>query len=52
MKFSATINERLLVEQFAISINMVSVFHLQYIVFLLRKAVINTVMHAKIRVMP
>jgi len=52
MKFSATINERLLVEQFAISINLVSVFYLQYMVFLPRKAVNNTVMHAKIRAMP
>jgi len=52
MKFSATINERLLVEQFAILINLVSVFHLQYKVFLAKKAVNNTVMHAKIRAMP
>ena len=52
MKFSATINELLLVEQFAISINLVSVFHPQYSVFLHRKAVNNTVMHAKIRAMP
>jgi len=41
-----------LVEQFAISINLVSVFHLQYMVLLPRKAVNNTVMHAKIRAMP
>jgi hypothetical protein len=52
MKFSATINELLLVEQFAISIDLVSVFHLQYMVFLPTKAVNNTVMHAKIRKMP
>jgi len=52
MKFSATINELVLVEQFAISINLVSVFHLQYMVFLSRKAVDNTVMQAKIRAMP
>jgi len=52
MKFSATISELLLVEQFAISINLVSVFHVQYIVFLPRQAVNNTVMHAKIRAMP
>jgi hypothetical protein len=52
MKFSATINELLLVEQFAISNNLVSVFHLQYIVFLPRKVVNNSVMHAKIRAMP
>ena len=52
MKFSATIIELLLVEQFAISINLVSVFHLQYMEFLPRKAVNNTVMHAKISTMP
>jgi hypothetical protein len=52
MKFSATINELLLVEQFAISINLVSVVHLQYMVFLPRKEVNNIVMHAKIRAMP
>ena len=52
MKFSATIYELLLVEQFAISINLVSVFLLQYIVFLPRQAVNNTVMHAKIRAIP
>ena len=52
MKLSATINELLLVEQFAISINLVSVFHLRYKVFLRSKAVDNTVMHTKIRAIP
>jgi len=52
MKLSATINELLLVEQFAISINLVSVFHLQYMVLLPREAVNDTVMHTKIRAMP
>jgi hypothetical protein len=52
IKFSATINELLLVEQFAISSKLVSVFHLQYMVFLPGKAVNNAVMHAKICVMP
>jgi len=52
MKFSATINDLLLIEQFAISINLVCVFHIRYMVFLPRKAVNNTVMHAKIRAMP
>jgi hypothetical protein len=42
----------LLVEQFAISINFVSVFHLQYMVFWPPKVVSNTVMHATIRAMP
>ena len=41
-----------LVEQFAISINLVFVFHLLYMVFLHSKAVDNTVMDAKIRAMP
>jgi len=52
MAFSATNNVFLLVEQFAISMNMVSVFHLRYMVFLPSKAVNNTVMHAKIHAMP
>jgi len=42
----------LLVEQFTISINLVSVFQLRYMVFLPSKAVNNTVMHTKIRAMP
>jgi len=42
----------LLVEQFAISMNVVSLFHLRYMLFLPSKAVNNTVMHAKIRAMP
>ena len=52
MPFRVTIDELLHVEQFAISINLVSVFHLQYMVFLPSKVVINTVMHANIRTMP
>ena len=51
-RVSATINELWLVEQFAISINLVSVFHLRYMVFLPSKAVNNTVMHAEIRAIP
>jgi len=45
-------NELLLVEQFAISINLVSVFHLQYMVFLPSKAFNDTVMQAKLRAKP
>jgi hypothetical protein len=52
IKFSATINEVLLVEQFAISINLVSVFRLRYMVFLPSKAVNNAGMHAKTHAMP
>jgi uncharacterized membrane protein len=50
--FRATNNVLLLVEQFAISMNLVFVFHLPYMVFLPSKAVNNTVVHAKFRVMP
>jgi len=50
--FSATNNVHLLVGQFAISINLVSVFHLQSMVVLPSKAVDDTVMHAKIHAMP
>jgi hypothetical protein len=42
----------LLVEQFAILINLVAVFHLRYMVFLPSNVVSNTVMHTKIRMMP
>jgi hypothetical protein len=42
----------LLIEQLAISINLVIVFHLRYMVFLRRKVVNISVMHAKFRVMP
>jgi hypothetical protein len=42
----------LLVEQFAISSNLVSGFHLPYMVFMPSKAVNNTVVHANIRAMP
>jgi hypothetical protein len=40
------------VEQFAISINLVSVFHIQYMVFLPSKVVNNTVRKAKLHAMP
>jgi len=50
--FSATMIVLLLVKQFAISIDLVSVFHLRYMVLLSRKVVNNTVMHAKIRAIP
>jgi len=51
MAFSATNNVLLLVEQFAISDNLVFVFHLQCMVFLPSKAVNNAVMQAKIHAM-
>jgi hypothetical protein len=50
--FSATNNVLLLVAQFAISINLVSVFHLRHLVLVPSKAVKNIVMHAKIHAMP
>jgi len=52
MAFTVTIVKLLLVEQFAISVNLVSEFHLRYMVFLPGMAVNNTVMRAKIRAMP
>jgi hypothetical protein len=42
----------LLVEQFVILINLVSVFHLPYMVFFPSKVAINAVMQAKICGMP
>jgi len=52
MAFSATNNELLLVEQFAILINLVSLFHLHYMVFVPRKVMNDPVTHWKICAMP
>jgi hypothetical protein len=46
------VNVLLLVEQFAISINLVSVVHFWYMVFLPSKAFNITGVHTKVRVMP
>jgi hypothetical protein len=42
----------LLIEQLAILINLVLVFHLRYMVFLASMAVNNMVMHRKFHAMP
>jgi hypothetical protein len=49
---SGSSNELLRVEELAVSISLVLVFHLRYMLFLPSKIVNNSVMHAKIRAMP